>query len=192
MKRNKSKGITLIVLVITIIVLLILSSVTISILIGKNGLLSETKSAKEKSKSASIEENTTLENYERNINKVINGTRDTINNNYSAEETEIGTWINGKKIYQKVININQSLPANTTSMTIPCEYIPVEDIIYTNCIYRVPYENSTVYATTVNRGFIIYNKKNDGTANLELKQEQTGGTAAYGVACIMQYTKTTD
>ena len=44
----KNKGITLISLVITIILLIILSGITLSLVIGKNGLFEKAKSAKEK------------------------------------------------------------------------------------------------------------------------------------------------
>ena len=47
MLKNKS-GITLIALIITIIVLLILAGVTISLVVGDNGILSQSKTSKEK------------------------------------------------------------------------------------------------------------------------------------------------
>lgn len=46
MKLNENRGITLIALVITIVVLLILASVSIVILIGKNGIMSQINKAK--------------------------------------------------------------------------------------------------------------------------------------------------
>ena len=49
MKRSKSRGITLIALVITIIVLLILAGVSIATLTGEDGILTKAKSAKEHS-----------------------------------------------------------------------------------------------------------------------------------------------
>ena len=50
----KEKGITLIALVITIIVLLILAGVTISMVVGENGILTRAKEAKEVSEKASV------------------------------------------------------------------------------------------------------------------------------------------
>ena len=55
MKNNK--GITLIALVITIIVLLILAGVSIAMLTGDNGILTQAKSAQNKTKISSIAEN---------------------------------------------------------------------------------------------------------------------------------------
>lgn len=58
MKFNlkKSKGITLVALVITIIILLILSGITIATLMGDNGLINKTKDAKIKTEIAGIKE----------------------------------------------------------------------------------------------------------------------------------------
>lgn len=49
-------GITLIVLVITIIILLILSGITIVTLMGENGIIERAKTAREKNKYAIAEE----------------------------------------------------------------------------------------------------------------------------------------
>lgn len=59
MYRNtleKSKGITLVALVITIIILLILSGVVLSLIIGENGLVQKAKQSKEISVIASEKE----------------------------------------------------------------------------------------------------------------------------------------
>ena len=53
---KKERGITLIALIATIIVLLILASVSIAMLIGENGILTQAKRAKEETKEAEIEE----------------------------------------------------------------------------------------------------------------------------------------
>lgn len=55
-KRQKSNGITLIALVITIIVLLILAGVTIATLTGENGILTKATDAKVETRGASVEE----------------------------------------------------------------------------------------------------------------------------------------
>ena len=67
---EKSKGITLITLVITIIVLLLLAGITISQL-KQNGLLENAKLAKEKSENVQKLENETLANYENNIDRYL-------------------------------------------------------------------------------------------------------------------------
>ena len=61
--RNKktAKGITLIALVITIIVLLILAGVSIAMLTGDNGILTEADNAKMETIVATVKENLNLE-----------------------------------------------------------------------------------------------------------------------------------
>lgn len=58
--KNKSKGITLIALVITIIVLLILAGVTIATLTGENGILTRASDANVETRAASVEEKKNL------------------------------------------------------------------------------------------------------------------------------------
>lgn len=71
--KGFNKGITLIALVITIIVLLILAGVSISILVGENGILNQATKAKESLKEATIIEQIELEemNTLSNSNKIL-------------------------------------------------------------------------------------------------------------------------
>ena len=71
--KNKERGITLIALVITIVVLLILAGVSISMLTGENGILTQASNAKkateesteqEKRQLSQVEASTHLENYD--------------------------------------------------------------------------------------------------------------------------------
>ena len=55
-KFKKQKGITLIALVVTIIVLLILAGVSIAMLTGNNGILTQGKRAKEEQAHAAVKE----------------------------------------------------------------------------------------------------------------------------------------
>ena len=72
---RKQKGITLIALVITIIVLLILAGVSITMLTGENGILTQAKKAKEETEEAKNNELEILEDYENRLNeKVIQST----------------------------------------------------------------------------------------------------------------------
>lgn len=87
-KLEEEKGITLIVLVITIIVLLILAGVTIATLTGENGILIQAGNAKEETRGASVEEardlwkinqeanhyveNETIQSLEELINDLVN------------------------------------------------------------------------------------------------------------------------
>ena len=59
--RASNKGITLIALVITIIVLLILAGVSIAMLTGDNGIITQAQNAKEKTEEARIREEQQLD-----------------------------------------------------------------------------------------------------------------------------------
>ena len=67
-KRKVEKGITLIALVITIIVLLILAGVSIAMLTGQNGILSQAQKAKNETENAQAKEENLLDSYEDYIN----------------------------------------------------------------------------------------------------------------------------
>ena len=107
---NKISGITLIALVITIIVLLILAGITVAQL-SENNLFESAKIAKEKYQKAREQEDEIIGDYE----DAITGDRGK-KVNFSTEEQEIGTWINGKPLYQKTIDCG-TLP-NATSKDI--------------------------------------------------------------------------
>ena len=53
---KNSKGITLIALVVTIIVLIILAGVSISLVLGDNGIVTKAKLAKEQTEQAQLNE----------------------------------------------------------------------------------------------------------------------------------------
>ena len=114
-KKKNIKGITLVALVVTIIILLILAGISISAL-TQTGLFGKTKQAEQKSKDAQELENLTLADYENKIDSTINGNREKNNNNqYSLEEKAIGTWIDGKTIYQKVFELNANIKRKANS-----------------------------------------------------------------------------
>lgn len=132
--RQKNKGITLVALVITIIILLILagiiiSSLTVSRLFRKAELAKEeTEKAKDNeyleiSKYEDIMNgyinasrdtiSVNKDSYDALVKKVsllednykeLLGNSTINNNNYSTEEQIIGTWINGKPLYRKIIS----------------------------------------------------------------------------------------
>ncbi len=74
-KSNYEKGITLIALVVTIIVLIILAGVSISMVVGDNGIISQAQNAKEETEKADVKEKTQMDILEKelenegNINK---------------------------------------------------------------------------------------------------------------------------
>ena len=121
MKKSEN-GITLVALVVTIIILLIISRIGITAL-TQTRLLEKTKEAKEITQNAQLDENNKLTDYTNNIETYISSSsRENINNQYSLDEKEIGTWINGKKLYRKIIQgtlnytITQSFEHNVNNL----------------------------------------------------------------------------
>ena len=97
MKETKENtGITLIALIITIIVLLILAGVSIAMLTGNNGILIQTKVAKENTQAAKEQEERDLDRINSYINEKtikdnytdINGDKATIPEGFEVDETE--------------------------------------------------------------------------------------------------------
>ena len=72
-KLRKNKGITLIALVITIIVLLILAGVSIAMLTGQNGILTQAQRAKSETENAAKNEAAILDEYNKYLNNVTGG-----------------------------------------------------------------------------------------------------------------------
>ena len=113
-ETRKNRGITLIALVITIIVLLILAGVSIAILTGNNGILTQAKLAKENTALAKEDEENKLAKNNEYINeqtgKVIPGkiATKTEKDNYSdgtdTATVPQGFTVSGKEDEQKIAN----------------------------------------------------------------------------------------
>ena len=88
---KSNKGITLIALVITIIVLLILAGVSIAMLTGQNGILTQSQNAKNRTEEAKGEEENRLNEYNNIITNYVNGEatgEDTTENVQPGEKVE--------------------------------------------------------------------------------------------------------
>ena len=109
MKKSKNSGITLVALVMTIIILLILAGVAITAL-TQTGLFENAKQAKNAMENAQNVESVTLGNYENKILESMTreNTSTNANNQYSTTEQLIGTWIDGKNLYQKSFVMDSS------------------------------------------------------------------------------------
>ena len=93
---RRQTGITLIALIITIIILLILAGVSIAMLTGNNGILTQAKLAKENTEAAKEQEEKDLDKMNSYINEKtikdnytdINGDKATIPEGFSVDENE--------------------------------------------------------------------------------------------------------
>ena len=105
-KHNKTAGITLIALVITIIVLLILAGITVAQL-SNNGLFESTKLAKEKYKNSSKKEDIDISQYSNSIESYINGNRD-----FKIEKVEITDVASGWSVTNNSVRIGDLIFIN--------------------------------------------------------------------------------
>ncbi|MCI8637392.1 MAG: hypothetical protein HFJ36_06160 [Clostridia bacterium] len=87
-EEKANKGITLIALVITIIVLIILATITISTLVGENGVLTKTDKAKTENRGATVEE-------EKDIWKA---------DKVATEKTNVGTTKTLEQLLEDLLN----------------------------------------------------------------------------------------
>ena len=72
--KLKNKGITLIALVVTIVVLLILAGVSISLVLGQNGLITQAQEAKRKTAEAEKNETTSIDSTSDWVSEIVNNT----------------------------------------------------------------------------------------------------------------------
>ena len=107
-KQKENKGITLIALVITIIVLLILAGVSIAMLTGENGILSQAAKAKEETEKAQANEAAILDEYNKYLNNAIGGTGEGTTPPATEGATD-GSWSDEKGVNTPVIKDDMEL-----------------------------------------------------------------------------------
>lgn len=145
----KSKGITLIALVVTIVVLLILAGITISLVFSENGIISKAREAAEKTNQAVINEQTQMNELAEYMGNMLNG----IGGSTTPDEPEDPTkdWDLSK--------VDPVQSKDETPITVP-----------------VPkgYKASEVTGeTTVENGFVIYEGEEPVTNESDIETAQT-------------------
>lgn len=108
-------------------------------------------------------------------------------NNYSTDEVRIGTWINNKPLYRKVVSvtlINGTVNSEVISLNIEHSHILCSWVDYENKEIQLPVVNPTdawqvrPYTNNNNKAIQITNTNSDYV-----------GKTAY---VVVEYTKTTD
>ena len=111
---------------------------------------------------------------------------------YSTTEKIVGTWINGKPIYQKTYNLS-SVSLNTwtefgDASLVDCNIVSIDGIVYTTIGFtmKVPYySDSNLYCRL--------NRKRTDTDNGKMTYElKLNGMTPTSMVVTIQYTKTTD
>ena len=110
LKENKERGITLIALVITIIVLLILASVSIAMLTGDNGILTQANKAKNETGIKSLKEEVNLMMQKRKIDEAT-GQQVSLKEDLEKE-------INGNKVIEEIEGIAEAYYVTKDNQTV--------------------------------------------------------------------------
>lgn len=111
-------------------------------------------------------------------------------NNYSTDEQVVGTWIDGKPLYQKTVEITTPSALDTNTNVYDLSSLSISNIVYMNGYiinstgneYPLNYHNKGTqdYATTWYRS---------GAIGMAVGSDSTKNKTAY---VTLQYTKTTD
>lgn len=139
----------------------------------------------------SIVDGTNIDNKEENTYsaEIIDGL---VKEKYSTTETVIGTWIDGKTIYRKIVDFG-ALP-NTNAKSVSTGVSNIDTLIKigasslnpTSGDYMyLPYAHTSGLASQVT----LYININDNLINIRTGNDRSGFTKTY---VIMEYTKTTD
>lgn len=115
---------------------------------------------------------------------------------YSTEETRIGTWIDGKPLYRKVIEVSIG-PADNSASNIAHGISNLETIaILTACVtdvygnvISVPYYQD--YSGT-HQSLTVYSNANKIELTLYVYNSYNGGLSKRPWTIIIEYTKATD
>lgn len=107
---------------------------------------------------------------------------------YSTDEKMIGQWVDGKPIYQRVVELSSNVTITTSWTDIvavdltSCNLVDVTPVLYKDTSSTGLYSTTdTIWYFPTNRNGYIQAKMNSGSI-----------TVATGTAFILKYTKTTD
>lgn len=131
------------------------------------------------------ENNVSLANVLTTINNLPSSSGGGASNIYSTEEIVIGTWIDGKPLYRKVIAVEQSI---TNMFEIFLHYLKIETLIRINS-----------FQTRNTETRYVYDQFYDSTGRKLTPQYMgnkilfwTGTDETYVATIWIEYTKTTD
>ena len=201
MKNNK--GITIIALVVTIIVLLILSSISISYVVNKNGIIDNVNSNKENAEIKSIESKLQVEstsfniqnNGKLNLDKYMSKVEklDEWKVTENDEEDEIEESVR-KNVKEVVVNDKYVFEIKLDNEGIKIEYLGKKGELGPRVIwhtYSNTYDTLTLNVVTRRNkgGTIQYWIKERGSGEYELKSDQLGNTYTFtGLDIDKKYT----
>ena len=124
-KLKKYKGITLISLILTIIILIIISGITISMLLGNDGIINRARYAKDSYTNATNDEQEKLNDLENLFSKILVGSNSTV----ELSMEQLNEYID-QRVNQKLSETNTANPLGTIIAyygdTAPTGYLPCD------------------------------------------------------------------
>ena len=129
------------------------------------------------------------------FNKLQNNIEEAIDDTYSTEETFTGKyWIDGKKIYRKVISVSNREISNATLISTGVSNL--KDLISLNGVYyNATYKTKVPYPLLQNTGTVInctYLENANGSYISFVGNETYSASSDRIHTFILEYTKTTD
>ena len=121
-EKSNNKAITLIALVVTIVVLLILAGVSISMLTGENGIITQANTAKTETRGGEVEEKVNLWKVEKN-------TQEYSNTETKTEEQLLEELLSNKLVYENELNRGEktiTIGSRVISYNLNEKYVPME------------------------------------------------------------------
>lgn len=119
-------------------------------------------------------------------NDILNAYQEVLVNNFSTQETKIGTWIDGKPLYRKVVSVSALKNSATTKIYVGSGLILVNfDIFVSNgqITYKLPFNGSNPISCFYDRG----NSWNE--INITTTSDRSAYTSNYA---ILYYYKATE
>ena len=110
--------------------------------------------------------------------------------NYSTSEQVIGTWINNKPLYRKVIEVNNIvLDTNTTCGNISniSKVVKIDGIITSSTGFNMSI--GSIYLSTWNRNNYVWIDSGNGDVKYNIRGDWT---TINKMIVIVEYTKSTD
>ena len=117
-----------------------------------------------------------------------------ISHHYSTTEKIIGTWIDGKPLYEKTYSLNVTLPASSGATQVSISDLSslnIDNVI--SCVGRAKGSSSNAGKMLTSDGARMWCYPDIVNNYIEVKQEQTSSANQFTLfAVTLQYTKTTD
>ena len=178
--KGGNRGITLIALVVTIIVLLILAGISIQMLTGNSGILTQTQNAKDSTRGGDVQEYVNLAVSENAIAEYTSGTKKT-------RDEVIGELYRDKKITENEYNKLMGLEGEEQVNVLTIGNVTIDFSVINGLTIGSVYDDSMIgkkinYSSNGQSNWIIFGKDEKGNVLLTTEDAIENGFTLEGVA----------